>query len=173
MTTTILDISFLCVGENYDTTAFNPDIPKLVLKYNKNPNDSSDTYCYLSGEADFQLINDIPCSEVVLCDYYMETTHSAANDVKAPFHVDVDFLKVYQLKGMPLANSFSIQTTSSSNPSNPVNKLKFATRNNKLPKRFKIRMRQTQWTDDHGSQQFSSQDAYVVSLKFAVPVERI
>ena len=93
--------------------------------------------------------------------------------MKAPFHVDVDFLKVYQLKGMPLPNSFSVQTTSSSEPTCPVNKLKFATRDNKIPRKFNIKMRQTQWVDDHSSQQFGVQDAFAVSLKLAVPVERI
>lgn len=156
MSKTCLDITFLCVGSGYDTTAFNPNIPKMTLSYAKNPNDSSDTYCFLEGEAEFEMEQEIPCSQIELTDYFMRATHTSANDSKSPFHCDVSFLRTFQLKNMPLHNSFTVTPVVSSDPTCPCNPLTFSTLNNKIPKKFKIKLRQIQYVDDHSSQQFLS-----------------
>lgn len=175
MSKTLLDVTVLCVGTGYTANDFNADIYKCVLNYEKNPNNSSETYCFLKGSVDVELDGGaIPCDEVTLVDATMRCTHASANDIKAPFHVAVSFLKTYGLKGSPLKNSFLLEAGLNNDQTRSLaSPIKFVTNSIGVPKKWSIDIQQLQHVGDLGSQQLSGNDCIVLNLKFEVNVERI
>ena len=171
--TTLLDITFLATGTSPSTTKWNPSMKRMTLNYKANPNDSTDTYCYLEGSLQLSIDQTIPCDEVKVVDVMMRGTHASANDVKAPFHCSIDFLKCYQVNNPVLDNSFRIEPCLNNDQARPWNPVVFSTTGVGITKKFTVRLRQVQWTDDLGSAQFGTDDAFVVSIKIQVPVERI
>ncbi len=171
--TTLLELTFLAVGSGYTTTKFNPNIPKMVMSYKPNPNNSTNSYCYLEGSLQLNLPKTIPCDRVTLVDAVMRGTHASTNDGKSPFYISLDFLKCYNNKDRPLDNSFTIEPCMNNDQARKINPIVFTTSAEGVGKRINIRMRQVQYTDTLGSAEFGTDDAFVISLKFQVPIERL
>lgn len=173
MSKTLLDITFVCVGASPSLDHINNTIPICHLAYQPNPHDKTQLYSYLKGTVELTLDKAIPCNTVKLIEASIRGTHSSTNDTRAGFHMNIDCLKTFNVQGNPLHNSFLVEAGVNNDQTKTYNPITFTTAGEGFPRKFNITLQGVQWTDTLGSAEFGSDDAFVVNLKFEVPVERI